>query len=222
MCSVFVWTGALKPACVIEWSDLARKMFVVLSSRWVNRIKPPQLFSLRDHTSFSAQIIHLTYFDYCIYYCLFSCINKVIVLHFNVSFHLTLCDREGTFAGSPVRPSCLLDLSLFLILLWIFCTRLRSGFRGEQISFKAANAPVSAITACPSLLLLTAAEMTSSHSLAEILRAVWLLIAEVFPRGRWWIFKKKNKTVKPQISARYRWEALLKALKNAEDLHTFP
>lgn len=187
MCSMFVWTGALKPACVIEWSDLVRKMLVVLSSWWVNRMKPPQLFSLRG-----AQTIHLTYFDYCIYYCLFFCINKVILLHFNESFHFTLCDREGTFAGSPVMPSCLLDLSLFLILLWIFCTRLRSGFRGEQISFKAANAPISAITACPSLLLLTAAEMLSSHSLAEILRAVWLLIAEVFPRGRWWIFKKKK------------------------------
>lgn len=71
-------------------------------------------------------------------------------------------------------PSYLLDLSLF-------CTRLSSGFRGEQISFKAANAAVSEITACLLLLLLTAAEMTSLHSLAEILQAVSLLIAEVFP-----------------------------------------
>lgn len=170
MCSVFFWTGAVKPACVIEWSDLARKMLIDLSSQWVNRMKPPHLFSLRG-----AQTMHPAYFDYCTYYCLFICINKVILLHFNLFFYFAFCDRGGTSAGSAVMPLCLLDLSLF-------CTRLRSGFRGEQISFKAANAPISVSTACLLLLLLTAAEMMSSHSLAEILQAVWLLIAEVFPK----------------------------------------
>lgn len=118
--------------------DVAEQMSVtdlatVLSSQSVNKMKPPQLFSL-----VGAQTMHLT--DYCIYYCLCICTNKVILLHFNLFFQFTFCDRGGTSAGSPAMPSCLLDLSLFY-------TRLSSGFRGEQISFKAANAPVSAITA---------------------------------------------------------------------------
>lgn len=124
------------------------------------------------------------------------------MLHFNLFFHLAFCDWGGTSSGSPVMPSCLLELSLF-------CSRLSLGFRGEQISFKAANAPISAITACLLLLLLTAAEMKSSHSLAEILWAVWLLIAEVFPEEDDGYFKtkknqktkqtKKKKAVKSQI-----------------------
>lgn len=94
-----------------------------------------------------SQTMHLTDFKYCLNYCLCISIKKVILLHFNLFFHFTFCDRGGTSARSPVMPSCLLDLSLF-------CTRLSSGFRGEQISFKAANAPISVITACPLLLLL--------------------------------------------------------------------
>lgn len=46
---------------------LGEEDVVELSSQWVNRMKPPQLFSL-----IGAQTMHLTYFDYCIYYYLLS------------------------------------------------------------------------------------------------------------------------------------------------------